>query len=74
METSIQPAQLLTEAEAELTRTRAEMLQLALPLYKQMFPGQDDYGSLPSQERENKIIAAVLNKISDEHPQARSVD
>ena len=69
METSIQPAQLLTEAEAELTRTRAEMLQLALPLYKQMFPGQDDYGSLPSQERENKIIAAVLNKIGDEHPQ-----
>ena len=45
------------------------MLQLALPLYKQMFPGQDDYASPPQQERENKIISAVLNKISDEHPQ-----
>jgi uncharacterized protein (DUF885 family) len=69
METSIEPAQLLADAEAGLTKTRAEMLQLALPLYKQMFPGQDDYSNLPAQDRENKIIAAVLNKISDEHPQ-----
>jgi uncharacterized protein (DUF885 family) len=69
METSIQPAQLLAEAEAALTQTRAEMLQIALPLYKQMYPGQDDYSNLPAQERENKIISAVLNKISDEHPQ-----
>jgi uncharacterized protein (DUF885 family) len=69
METSIEPAQLLAEAEAALTKTRAEMLQLALPLYKEMYPGQDDYGNLPAQERENKIIAAVINKISDEHPQ-----
>jgi uncharacterized protein (DUF885 family) len=69
METSIDPAQLLKDAEAELARTRTEMLQLALPLYKDMYPGQDDYGNLPSQERENKIIAAVIDKISDEHPQ-----
>ncbi len=68
METSIEPAQLLADAEAGLKTTRAEMLQLALPLYKQMFPGQDDYSNLPVQERENKIISAVLNKISDEHP------
>jgi uncharacterized protein (DUF885 family) len=69
METSVEPEQLLAEAEAELKKVRAEMLQLALPLYKQMYPGQDDYSSLPAQERENKIIGAVLNKISDEHPQ-----
>jgi uncharacterized protein (DUF885 family) len=69
METSIQPAQLLSDAEAEMTRVRAEMLQIALPLYKQMYPGQDDYANLPTQERENKIIAAVLNKIGEEHPQ-----
>jgi uncharacterized protein (DUF885 family) len=69
METSITPAQLLADAESKLKSLRAEMLQLALPLYKQMFPGQDDYSSLPARERENKIIGAVLNKISDEHPQ-----
>jgi uncharacterized protein (DUF885 family) len=69
METSITPEQLLADAEANVKAIRAEMLQLALPLYKQMYPGQDDYGTLPARERENKIIAAVLNKISDEHPQ-----
>jgi uncharacterized protein (DUF885 family) len=69
METSIQPSDLLADAEAEPKRVRAEMLQTALPLYKQMYPGQDDHASLPAQERENKIIAAVLNKIGEEHPQ-----
>jgi uncharacterized protein (DUF885 family) len=69
METSITPEQLLADAEARVKATRAEMLQLALPLYKQMYPGQDDYSGLPPRERENKIIRAVLDKISDEHPQ-----
>lgn len=69
METSITPEQLLADAEAKVKAIRAEMLQLALPLYKQMYPGQDDYGTLPARERENKIIGAVLNRISDEHPQ-----
>ena len=69
METSITPDQLLAEAEAELKRLRAEMLQVALPLYKQMYPGRDDYSSLQGRERENKIISAVIDKISDEHPQ-----
>ena len=69
METSITPDQLLGDAEAELKRVRAEMLQLALPLYQQMYPGQDDYANLPTEERENRVISAVLNKISDEHPQ-----
>ena len=68
METSIDPAQLLKDAESELAHTRAEMMQIALPLYKEMYPGQDDYASLQQHERENKIIPAVLNKISDEHP------
>jgi len=69
METSVTPDQLLAEAEAELTRLRAEMLQVALPLYKQMYPGQDDYSNLTGRERENKIIRAVIDKISDEHPE-----
>jgi uncharacterized protein (DUF885 family) len=69
METSITPAQLLTEAEAQLKRLRTEMMQTALPLYKQMYPGQEDYSNLGGRERENKIIRAVLDKISDEHPQ-----
>jgi uncharacterized protein (DUF885 family) len=69
METSIEPAQLLKDAEMRLTEVRAEMLQIALPLYKDMYPGQDDDSNLPAHERENKIITAVLDKISVEHPQ-----
>jgi uncharacterized protein (DUF885 family) len=69
METSITPEQLLADAEAELKRIRTEMFQTALPLYKQMYPGQDDYSNLPGRERENKIIHAVIDKISDEHPE-----
>lgn len=68
IETSIEPAKLLADAEAELTRVRAEMLELALPLYKQMYPGQDEFGNLSEHDRENRIISAVLDKISDEHP------
>jgi uncharacterized protein (DUF885 family) len=68
METSITPDQLLAEAEAELKRLRTEMMQTALPLYKQMYPGKDDFSNLPARERENKIISAVIDKISDEHP------
>ena len=69
METSILPANLLADAETEVKTVRAEMLQIALPLYKQMVPGQSDYANLPTEERENKIIGAVLNKIGEEHPQ-----
>ncbi len=69
IETSVEPAKLLADAETELKRLRAEMLQIALPLYAQMYPGQDDYANLPQEERENRIISAVLNKISDERPQ-----
>ncbi len=69
METSVEPDKLLADAEAELKNLRAQMLQIALPLYQQMYPGQDDYANLPTEERENRVISAVLNKISDEHPQ-----
>jgi uncharacterized protein (DUF885 family) len=69
METTIEPTQLLADAEAEVKIVRAEMLDIAMPLYKQMYPGQSDYPNLPQEERENKIITAVLNKIGDEHPQ-----
>ncbi len=69
METSIAPDVLLAVAEAELKRLRTEMLTVALPLYKQMYSGQDDYSNLPARERENKIIRAVIDKISEEHPQ-----
>jgi uncharacterized protein (DUF885 family) len=68
METSITPDQVLGDAERELKKTRAEMLQIALPLHKQYFPDHDDHASLSPQERENKVIGEVLGKIAEDHP------
>lgn len=68
METPVTPEQVLADAERELKKTRAEMLQIALPLHKEYFPEHDDHSSLSAQERENKIIGEVLRRISDDHP------
>jgi uncharacterized protein (DUF885 family) len=68
METPVTPDQILADAEGELKKTRAEMLQIALPLHKQYFPDHDDHGSLSPQERENKVIGEVLQKISEDRP------
>jgi uncharacterized protein (DUF885 family) len=69
METPVTPDQVLADAEAELKKTRAEMLQIALPLHKQYYPDHEDHASLSPQERENKVIGEVLSKISDDHAQ-----
>jgi uncharacterized protein (DUF885 family) len=68
METPVAPDQILADAERELGKTRAEMLEIALPLHKQYFPDHDDHASLSPKERENKVIAEVLQRISDDHP------
>jgi uncharacterized protein (DUF885 family) len=68
METPVTPDQVLADAEQELKKTRAEMLQIALPLHKQYFPDHDDHTSLSQQERENKVIGEVLQRISEDRP------
>jgi uncharacterized protein (DUF885 family) len=68
METPVTPDQVLADAERELKKTRAEMLQIALPLHKQYFPDHDDHASLGPQERENEVISEVLQRISEDRP------
>ncbi len=68
METPVSSDQVLADAEHELKKTRAEMLQVALPLHKQYFPDHDDHASLSAQDRENKVIGEVLQRISEDHP------
>ncbi|HZU45564.1 MAG TPA: DUF885 domain-containing protein [Terriglobales bacterium] len=67
METPVTPEQLLADAESDLKSVRAEMLQLALPMHKQMYPTHGDHSNLQGRERENVIIGEVLQKISDDH-------
>ena len=67
METPVTPEQVLADAEQVLADTRRKMLDLALPLHKQMFPDHDDHANLQGKERENKIIGEVLARIADDH-------
>jgi len=68
METPLTPDRVLADAERELKKTRAEMLQIALPLHKQYFQDHDDHASLSPQERENNVIGEVLERISENRP------
>ncbi len=67
METPITPAQVLSDAEAQLNQTRAEMLEIAVPLHKEMYPTHTDHSDLNMHDRENTIIREVLDKIADDH-------
>jgi len=67
METDVTPEQLLADAEQGLKSVRAEMLQLALPMHKQMYPNHGDHNDLQGRDRENLIIGEVLQRISDDH-------
>lgn len=67
MQTPVTPEQVLATAESEMKSTRAEMLEISLPMHKQMYPDHSDHADLAEHERENKIISEVLAKVSDEH-------
>ncbi len=67
METDVTPGQVLADAEEQLKAKRAEMLQVALPLHKQMYPSHSDHSDLSAHDRENTIIREVLEKIADDH-------
>ncbi len=67
METPVTPEQVLADAEEQLKTKRAEMLELALPLHKQMYPAHSEHTDMTGKERENTIIREVLDKIADDH-------
>ena len=67
MQTAVTPEQALASAESEMKSTRAEMLEIALPMHKQMYPDHSDHADVAAHERENLIISEVLQKVSDEH-------
>jgi len=62
------PAQVLADAEAELVKTRAEMMQLAAPLHAQWFPDHGDHSTVSGDDRQNAVLSEVLQRISDDHP------
>ncbi len=67
VQSPVTPDQVLADAEEQFTRTRAEMLALAVPLHREMFPAhgaQADAGAEPP----DTVLREVLQRISDDHP------
>jgi uncharacterized protein (DUF885 family) len=61
------PDQVLADAERRLKEVRAAMLELAQPLHAAMFPKQSGHSDLKGEERENKVIREVLDRIAEKH-------
>jgi len=57
----------LQTAEAELTKVRARMLDLALPLHQKIAAAHGDHHDLAPDARQNQIIGEVLNDIAKRH-------
>ncbi|MCC6540268.1 MAG: DUF885 domain-containing protein [Bryobacterales bacterium] len=62
----LDPKQVLADAEAELAKTRAEMIATARPLHAKLFPGAKDPGDA------SKLISTVLGKIALKHGKAET--
>ena len=72
LETGMEPADALRRAEQDLQTARAHMLEIALPLHRQLFPAHKDHAELSGDQRENRVVGEVLDHIAQRHstPQA----
>ena len=61
------PDQVLSAAETRLKEVRARMLELSLPLHASLFKGHGDHADLQGDDRLNKIVREVLDKIAEKH-------
>src|SRR5215469_3714727 len=61
--------EIMKRAQADLQQTQTAIYETALPLYKKYFPNPDP-GTLVDK---HKVIAAVLNKLAEEHPDDATV-
>lgn len=69
METPVSSAQTLKNAEQEMAEVRADMLRLAEPVHREMFPGHGEHAGLTGEARENLIVGEVLDRIGEDHVQ-----
>lgn len=67
LESGTEPEATLADAEQQMARVRARMLDVALPLHRTMYPAHRDHAELSGAERENKVIGEVLDKIAERH-------
>jgi uncharacterized protein (DUF885 family) len=67
LQTGTEPEATLAEAERRLDEVRAKMLEVALPLDRTMYAAHHDHTELSGDERENKVIGEVLDKLAERH-------
>ena len=67
LETGVEPGATLQQAERDLHAVRARMLELALPLHRQLFPAHKEHAELSGDARENRVIGEVLDRIAQRH-------
>jgi len=67
LESGSEPDTILFQATQDLSKVRARMLELALPLHREAFPAHKDHSDLSGADRENAVIGEVLGKIADRH-------
>ncbi|AXC11661.1 Lipoprotein, putative [Acidisarcina polymorpha] len=61
------PDSVLASAEADLSRVRAQMYTVALPLHEQWFPDHHTHADLAGDALQNKVIGEVIDRINDDH-------
>src|SRR5215469_14325945 len=61
--------EIMKRAQAELQQTQTAIYETALPLYRKYFPNPDPATLVDK----HKVIAAVLNKLAEEHPDDATV-
>jgi uncharacterized protein (DUF885 family) len=63
----VNAADTLQQAERSVLSVRAHMLELAIPMHREMFPAHKDHADLSGAERENAVVGEVLSRIADRH-------
>jgi uncharacterized protein (DUF885 family) len=64
LESGVDPETALNLAEQQLQTVRKRMLDLSLPLHRQMFPGHGDHAG---EAQQKTVIGEVLGRIADRH-------
>ena len=65
METGRDAEAMLADATRDLNTVRAQMLEIALPLHREMEPSHKDHDELSGDDRINRVVGEVLDKIAD---------
>lgn len=65
LESGVEADTMLDNAERDLLRVRARMLELALPLHREFAAAHKDHADLPLDQQQNTVIREVLDKIAE---------